>query len=281
MQTQPPQSSSDFAFTHAQRKNITEEEEMLNIISDSSDLSVSRLNTLWSLWHMQTHQQQSGQEKGVIGDGRKAPRLVHSIFLLKSFLHCFKDDFVFCVTFVSVFPQPPSSYGSLSSKAPFPLFTALVLSQSLSVIISLFLSPLSLFSKGWNQQVPLWRASKGERGWGRERERKQSRTERINDERGGRLSVCVRLCMCLGACLINAVSIRRREWEGGRGREKERVKTGYSYRQRQRLGRAREKQGRGGRRQELRQGKSFEDNTGTERQLGWSNAYIYQKEKWA
>lgn len=43
MQTRPPQSSSGFAFTHAQKKNITEEEEMLNIISDSSDLSVSRL----------------------------------------------------------------------------------------------------------------------------------------------------------------------------------------------------------------------------------------------
>lgn len=41
-------------------------------------------------------------------------------------------------------------------------------------------------------------------------------------------------------CLINAVSIRRREWEGEKN-------TGYSYRQR--LGRAREKQRREGGRQ--------------------------------
>lgn len=70
MQNKSPQSSYDFAFTHAQKKkNITEEEEIVfqrpatlvyNIISDSSDLCVSGLNTLWSLWHMQTHQQQSG-----------------------------------------------------------------------------------------------------------------------------------------------------------------------------------------------------------------------------
>lgn len=27
-------------------------------------------------------------------------------------------------------------------------------------------------------------------------------------------SVCVHVCMCLRACLINAASIRRRVWEG-------------------------------------------------------------------
>lgn len=56
------------------------------------------------------------------------------------------------------------------------------------------------------------------------------------------------VCMCLRACLINAVSIRRREWEGEKEREKN---TGYSYRQRQRLGRAREKQGREGGREAI------------------------------
>lgn len=60
-------------------------------------------------------------------------------------------------------------------------------------------------------------------------------------------------------CLINAVSIRRREWEGEKN-------TGYSYRRRQRLGRAREKQGREGRVETER--KSFEDSTRRERQLG-------------
>lgn len=47
-------------------------------------------------------------------------------------------------------------------------------------------------------------------------------------------------------CLINAVSIRRREWEGEKN-------TGYSYRLRQRLGRARETEGGRG---ELRQRES-------------------------
>lgn len=50
-------------------------------------------------------------------------------------------------------------------------------------------------------------------------------------------------------CLINAVSIRRREWEGEKN-------TGYSYRRRQRLGRAKENQGREGGRGELRQRES-------------------------
>lgn len=74
---------------------------------------------------------------------------------------------------------------------------------------------------------------------GREKERKQSRAERINDERSRRLSVCVCVHVSARVCLINAVSIRRREWEGEKN-------TGYSYRRRQRLGRAREKQGREG-----------------------------------
>lgn len=61
------------------------------------------------------------------------------------------------------------------------------------------------------------------------------------------------MCACVHVsvrvCLINAVSIRRREWEGEKN-------TGYSYRQRQRLGRARERQRREGARGELRQRES-------------------------
>lgn len=52
----------------------------------------------------------------------------------------------------------------------------------------------------------------------REKESRAEQSELMMKGAGG--SVCVRLCMCLRACLINAVSIRRREWEGEREREK-------------------------------------------------------------
>lgn len=76
-------------------------------------------------------------------------------------------------------------------------------------------------------------------------------------------SVCACLHVSVRVCLINAVSIRRREWEGEKN-------TGYSYRQRQRLGRARERQRRkGGSEGRVEtERKSFEDSTSRERQLG-------------
>lgn len=69
--------------------------------------------------------------------------------------------------------------------------------------------------------MPLSRARKGEREW-RERE-KESRAEQSESMmKGAGGSVCAPVCMCLRACLINAVSIRRREWEGERERVIER-----------------------------------------------------------
>ncbi len=93
----------------------------------------------------------------------------------------------------------------------------------------------------------------------REKESRAEHSESMMKGVGG--SVCARVCVHVSArvCLINAVSIRRREWEGEKN-------TGYSYRRRQRLGRARSRGGREGRVETER--KSFEDSTSRERQLG-------------
>lgn len=56
---------------------------------------------------------------------------------------------------------------------------------------------------------------------GGERERKQSRTERINDERGGRLSVCAPVHV--SARVSDQCSIYTSQGVGGR--ERERAKT--------------------------------------------------------
>lgn len=183
------------------------------------------------------------------GEHSDVLRLVDSLFHLKCHSHCLKDDSLCCLTDFSSDCLPLSlSSISRSTKAPFSLLTvcssavskppSASLSLSLSVSLPSLYSPRVEFNKCRCRERET--AREGEREWGeREKRAEQSRAERINDERSGRLSVCVCVHVSARVCLINAVSIRRREWEGEKN-------TGYSYRRRQRLGRAREKQRREG-----------------------------------
>lgn len=188
---------------------------MLNIISDSSDLSGSRLNTLWCLWHMQTHQQQSGP--GERSNWRwKESTPSGPLFFFQRVI-CTVLKIILPPVWVSFLASPSLLLLiALSSKAPFPLFTALVLSQSLSVIISVSLSPLAILQGLKSTSA----AVESKRGWKRmgERERKKAEQNRANQWWKGRAARCV--CAC--ACVCARVWSMQYLYVAGSGRERQR-----------------------------------------------------------
>lgn len=137
-------------------------------------------------------------------------------------MHFLKDDSLSRLTFLSP-PQPSSSPASISSTAPFSLLSVLVLSQSLLLPPCHYLS-VSLPSL-YSPRVEINKCRYRERERVKENgvREKEGRAERINDERSGRLSVCVCARLCVRMCLRVSDQCSIYTSQGVGGREKHRL----------------------------------------------------------